>query len=727
MKAVKRPVRALLVMLGIPALALAPVAWSAPDKEPEFRPLPKTSLNFYGSPGLIDMPSAEMLHDGTLATTIGYFGGQTRTTLTFQALPWLSASFRYNGINDLNLFGFSTYYDRSFDVRFRLLKETRLRPAVTLGLQDFAGTGVYAGEYIVATKNFALPALNGGRGTGRLKVTAGLGWGRLGSAGSIGSPFGAARPAFVPGSAGGTLATDQWFRGPMAPFGGIEWRPNDRWGFKAELSSDAYTLETQTSSVFERKSRLNFGAEYQAGERVRLGAYYMYGSEFGLTAQFQLNPTYAPTPTRVAAPAPIQPRPSRSSNPEQWSTNWAQSRSAPVKLRDALAPQLKAEGLLLENLTVTATSAELRYRNTRYQSQANAMGRAARALTRVMPASVETFRLIPMSEGMALSAATVRRSDLEALEFDGQAAAAIDAVIGYGDAPPLSDDATGHAGLYPDFSWSLGPYAQTSYFDPDRPLRLDYGIQLKAAWRPAPGWKIAGALRHRLGGDIAKSNRASNSKLTPVRTDAVKYAQADTTLKNLYATYQWRPGRDLYGRVTVGYLERMFGGLSAELLWKPVNSRLGLGVEANWVKQRDFDQRFGFRDYSVATGHASAYYELGRGYVGQLDVGRYLAGDVGATLSLDRTFDNGWSVGGFFTKTNVSSAEFGEGSFDKGIRFSIPVTWFLGTPGQNKISTTIRPVQRDGGARLSTPDRLYPQIRNAHRNALRAQNARFWE
>nr|WP_260108843.1 YjbH domain-containing protein [Phaeobacter inhibens] len=25
---------------------------------------------------------------------------------------------------------------------------------MTLGLQDFAGTGIYAGEYIVATKNF---------------------------------------------------------------------------------------------------------------------------------------------------------------------------------------------------------------------------------------------------------------------------------------------------------------------------------------------------------------------------------------------------------------------------------------------------------------------------------------------------------------------------------------------------------------------------------------------
>lgn len=90
-------------------------------------------------------------------------------------------------------------------------------------------------------------------------------------------------------------------------------------------------------------------------------------------------------------------------------------------------------------------------------------------------------------------------------------------------------------------------------------------------------------------------------------------------------------------------------------------------------------------------------------------------------------FNNGWSVGGFFTKTNVSAQEFGEGSFDKGIRFRIPLTWFLGTESQKSFGTTIRPIQRDGGARLNVPGRLYGQVRNAHRKALSDQWPRFWE
>jgi len=255
---------------------------------------------------------------------------------------------------------------------------------------------------------------------------------------------------------------------------------------------------------------------------------------------------------------------------------------------------------------------------------------------------------------------------------------------------------------------------------------MDFGIGLRASLEVARGLVIAGGLRHRLAGNIRDTRRTSNSRLPPVRTNVVRYADEDTTLNSLFALYQWRPAKNIYGRVAAGYLESMFGGVSAEVLWKPINSRLALGVEASWVKQRDFDQRFGFRDYSVLSAHGSAYYDFGRGYFGRLDVGRYLAGDVGATVYFDREFDNGWLVGGFFTLTNVSAEDFGEGSFDKGIRFRIPVTWFLGKPSPRAVGTIIRPIQRDGGAKLYSPGQLYPQVRDAHKRALTAQSSRFW-
>ena len=54
-----------------------------------------------------------------------------------------------------------------------------------------------------------------------------------------------------------------------------------------------------------------------------------------------------------------------------------------------------------------------------------------------------------------------------------------------------------------------------------------------------------------------------------------------------------------------------------------------------------FDGVFGLQDYNVTKGHISAYYDLGEDFGGQLDVGRYHAGDYGAPLRLERVFDNG--------------------------------------------------------------------------------------
>ena len=704
--------------------ASGPALPQTSDQAPSFRWVPSPSLNFYGVPGLMDMPSAEQQPDGQFSTSLSYFGGNGRLALTFQAFPWLSGTFRYAGIEDLNQFGFGTYYDRGFDLRFRLFSETRYRPVVTVGLQDFVGTGIYSAEYLAATKSFEMPPV-GSAQPGKLKVTAGLGWGRFGSANSIGSPFGDDRDSFD-GGTGGEIEAGNWFRGPMSPFAGVEYEMNDQWSFKLEYSTDAYTLETEDSDVFDRDSDFNFGVEYQPTPTTTLGAYYMYGSSIGVSAQFQLSPYRPVTPYRDSAPRAVVGRPSRSSDPAAWSTSWTESAGAPLALTEQLASVLNAEQLPLESLTVNANSAEARFRNNKYQSNTNAVGRVARAMAATLPASIETFRIVPVSEGMSLSAVVLRRSDLEAEEFGPNADTAIATLIGIGEANELVGTRTENPDLYPDYAWSLVPYFSPSYFDPDLPFRIDIGAELNGVYRPAPGWVFEGALRQRIWGNI-EDGRVSESALPPVRTDQVLYAQEDFTLNRLYGAYYWRPGENLYARVTTGYLEEMYGGISSEVLWKPVASNIGLGAELNYAVKRDFDQRFGFQDYDVLTGHASLYYEFNEGYIAQVDAGRYLAGDYGATFALDRTFDNGWSVGAFFTLTDVSAEDFGEGSFDKGIRFSIPLTHFLGTPSQNTVGTTIRPVQRDGGQKLRVPGRLYGQVREAHSRALRGQEARFWE
>lgn len=689
----------------------------------------RPTLNLMGVTGLIDMPSGEAQPDGFLSLNHSRFGPVTRNTLTFQVTPRLSGSFRYVGVRQWNdqfcpprcagPNAFPIYYDRNFDVRYQVLLEGKYLPAVSIGLQDFVGTGLSMGEYVAATKSIGP----------RLKVTAGLGFGRLGSYGGMGSPLGD-RPD-VDFGRGGMINYTQWFRGPAAPFGGIEYKLTDKITFKAEYSSDAYEIESATRKTFERRSPMNYGIEYQASNMIRAGLYSMYGSEIGFNISVSLNPDQRPKGGMGGpGPEPVLPRPSISENPEVWETTWLAQSDAKKLLIENMNRNLVRTGVTVEQISVTGNTAQIRFRNTIYDAAAQAAGRVARAMTHTMPASVETFELIPVVNGMAAAKITVHRSDIEALEFAPDAGTALRARTTIAEAGAPLPDLANNPDLYPKFSWSLSPYYQTMLFNPGAPFQFSGGVRLAGRYEMTPGLVFSASMTKALVGGITRRTSPNSSRLPPVRSDAVLYyTEGDPGLETATAAWYGKLAPELYGRVTAGYLEQMFGGVSAEVLWKPVNSRWALGAEANYVAQRDTNGGFGFGDYDyrVATGHVSGYLDLGKGYQAQIDVGRYLAGDIGSTFTLMRTFSNGWKIGAFATLTNVSAKDFGEGSFDKGLKFEIPLAWFTGQPTRNSRPFTLRPVGRDGGAMLQVGDRLHDVLDGYEARGIDAQWGRFWK
>lgn len=676
----------------------------------------RPTLNFNGVPGLIDMPVGQAAPDGEFSFTTSTFGGITRGALSFQILPRIGGTFRYVEVRNWNDGVFGTYYDRSFDLRLQVLDESRYLPGVTVGMQDFIGTGLYSGEYLAASKTLK-PGL---------VVTAGLGWGRLGSYNPIGTL--GTRPPIVIGQ-GGKANLGQWFHGDVAPFAGVEWQVNDKLGVKLEYSSDAYKLEDQVRGVFERRSPWNFGVEYQATPSMRLGLYSMYGSKVGATLSFAVDPRSRPRNLDMQGPAPlpVKQRPDPRTLPDAWSPAWASQPGVRANIQSIVAQGLALDGMELEALSLQPTTVQVRLRNTRFGAESQAFGRAARLLTQILPPSVETFEIVPVVNGIPVSRITFRRSDIEALEMAANGSAQLRARTKLSDAGPLPAGSYVPPDAYPKLRWSFGPYTRLSLFDPSNPVRADLGLRLSGEYRLTPWLRLNGSLTHKLVGSIGDTKRGSNSVLPHVRSDTVEYDKFEgLALENLTLAAQARLAPDIYGRLTVGYLERMYGGVSGEVLWKPVNSRLALGVEANYVAQRNFAQDLGFQNYRVATGHVSAYYDFGRGYLGQVDVGRYLAGDMGATFALDREFPNGWKLGAFATFTNVSAAEFGEGSFDKGIRLTVPLSWITGQVSRRNFGTTIRPLTRDGGARVWVNGRLYETVRSYHSGGIDPQWGRVF-
>ena len=128
------------------------------------------SFNNHGSVGLINTPTARFYNEAVHGVTIYDGTPDQKITLTSNPYDWFEASFFYTNVQGLPYPGFEyqDYKDKGFNVKFRLKQEGVL-PAIAVGLNDFAGTGLYSSEYIVASQ-----------GINKLDFHYGLGWDRLG-------------------------------------------------------------------------------------------------------------------------------------------------------------------------------------------------------------------------------------------------------------------------------------------------------------------------------------------------------------------------------------------------------------------------------------------------------------------------------------------------------------------------------------------------------------------
>lgn len=199
---------------------------------------------------------------------------------------------------------------------------------------------------------------------------------------------------------------------------------------------------------------------------------------------------------------------------------------------------------------------------------------------------------------------------------------------------------------------------------------------------------------------------ASDSILPHVRTDIVKYLKTskDYSVRRMQLNYFLNPYKDIYAKLSGGLLEEMFGGVGGEVLYRPFNGTWGVGAEIWRVRQRGYNQMFDFEPdtpYETTTGHINLYIKEPRSQVLlTLRGGKFLAQDSGINFDFSRRFKSGLRVGAFFSLTDISEAEFGEGSFDKGFYFYIPVDIFFNFYNKGNAAFGLRPITRDGAAIL---------------------------
>jgi hypothetical protein len=662
----------------------------------------------WGGVGLVEMRNARFRPDGMIEAGASLRHQRRFWFLGWQALPWLETTFRVaerlNGTT-----GEGMVSDRAFDIKIRLWDETDWRPALAVGIQDIAGTGIYGGEYIVASKRFW-----------DFDLTFGMGWGRLGTQADGNNPLTDLWSGFADRQRdvgeGGTLRVGTYFRGEdIALFGGVEWSAPplptpfgllEGLRAKVEFSADrlrdergGYPART-TGLRGESRARVNAGLQW-SNDWLDLGVHWVNGTDLLLRASFRMDPA---DPPRAPLPPPPEMGPRGGS---------AEARAAAPRVFAAL----REAGLRGTALAIEGQEARIAVSGGRFRTLAQLAGRVARAAQPHLPAEVERIVVAWSRDGVEIARLMVLRTAMEA------------AARGHGSAeevfatallmPPGDPFEGAVRAPGPFLDWGIEPRARVVLGDPSRTLLFQAAVVANARLDLGHGVSVAGSVAQ-----VAAQNldgaAPSDSVLPRVRSDYARYAEEGRNLAvpTLYGEWMGSIAPDVFGRVTGGYLEPMFAGVSAEVLWRPHDRPFAIGLDVNYVAQRDYDQRLGVLGYTVATGHVSLHADLPWwNLTTTLRGGRYLAGDWGATLEVARRFDSGIEVGAFATLTDVPFSRFGEGSFDKGIFIRVPLDLF-GVQSARSVGTVIRPTQRDGGQRLAVDSPLWEVTRDGRADAL---------
>ena len=168
------------------------------------------------------------------------------------------------------------------------------------------------------------------------------------------------------------------------------------------------------------------------------------------------------------------------------------------------------------------------------------------------------------------------------------------------------------------------------------------------------------------------------ASLPPVRSDSARYyAGWDPKLIRLTGDYLFKLNRDTYApRVGRHPRARRSPASSGEVLWKPVEQNWGLGARAQLggaarlrqpVRLRLLRLRRGDRPRDALLGH-----RLERDRDRSSPPAAISPATGAARSRCSARFANGWAVGAYATKTDVTADEFGEGSFAKGVTLIDP-------------------------------------------------------
>ena len=614
------------------------------------------SFNNHGVLGLVNMPSARFYNESSFGFTIYDGDPDQKVTLTSSPFDWMEASVFYTNIQDKKYCSFDDdpicdqdYKDKGFNLKLRV-KQEGVFPAIAIGINDIAGTGLYSSEYIV-----------GSYGINKTDFHFGLGWGQLnGSNRNFKNPLGKIKDDFYDRTTniedeGGQFQASRYFSGETAsPFFGVTHSINDKYLLKIEYDS---TLTPGIIGYKEARQDFSVGLDLNLSKNFTIGISSERGNFTSIRFSYKNDP-------KVSKPR--------------------------YKYKESIHKQTDSKYVrLIRNLNE------------------NGIG---------------VNKILEGADQIGIEMSQFMHPNLDI----------IDEII---------SKASYNAGIDKPVKTDLriaDLKARSEYDEAfERSAKLIYQRQAKKKFKTSTNLSIRPFLASReefFKGALMIENTSeysflenffftSNLKYSLVDNfDDLKYppentypAQVRSDIKDYLKNfdkgifigraqfeYYLSPKKNHHIMMSAGILEEMFNGAGLEYLYYEQDSSYAIGFEIFEVKKRDYMMRFGTLEYSNITSHLNFYYRnYGRiPFDAKISFGEYLAGDEGLTIDLSRSFSNGTKLGIFASFTDVSTEQFGEGSFDKGIYFNIPVFG-------NLINYSWRPLTKDPGAKLVRKNTLH--------------------
>jgi len=549
-----------------------------------------SSLAAAGPTGLINMPDARFNPDGTLRFGMTYARPYFDLSANATLLPWFETNLAVTRINGVLAFpsetrgfgpSYGSYKDKNAGLKIRLIAEDGWWPAVAVGAQDPFGTSLFPRQFAAATKTL-----------GDTQVT--LGYGR------------------------------QQIDGV---FGGLRYSPSwlGSWSFVTEYDASDYKNFpfAEESHVSGRTRGFSNAIEYRLGWMT--AAFSNQRGVAGASAYISI-----PLEQKEWIPKTAEPEPYAKVIPRPTLAQWERDASYRKRMYEALFRQdFKDVRIRLEpnaRLSLTLT-------NSRISQMSRAVGRAARTALLLAPLETTEIRVSYTTNGLPV--ATYEFTDLRKLNryFNGlltRSELAESVSIRYADPSSYSEkdkadlmaaleEPTQARVLYGSEGNYIGYRSQDAGFNVfqvrptlssylNGPNVFQYNLSVLTTYdrELAARLFLSSGVNTILYENISEALGVNNSTLPHVRSDFGEYAKGPRVrVDHVLLNRVYQPSERTYARLTGGWLEQMYGGVGGQWLYVERGAPWAFDLSVEAVKQRDFDGRFGFRDYQTVTALAA--------------------------------------------------------------------------------------------------------------------------